>query len=94
MSGSTILVVYQDQIYLERVRTALMPVGYDVRAAASSADAVAELQRSRPRVVVLCPCVTPEIRDAVTRAAKQLHPDLTVLSLSPNHVDKVSELLQ
>ena len=94
MSGSTILVVYQDELYLGRVRAALAPAGYKVSEASTSTAAIAELQRSRPGIVVFCPCVTPEMHQTITQAVKELYPDLTVLRLSPNHVDKVSELLQ
>jgi L-ascorbate metabolism protein UlaG (beta-lactamase superfamily) len=92
MSSSTILVIYQDELYLERVRAALSPVGYDVRSAPPAA-AVPEVERIQPRVVVLCPCVTPDDVEAITTTLKQRCPGLTVLRLSPNHVDRISELL-
>lgn len=86
--------VYQDEIYLEQVRAALSPVGYDIFPASSSSAALAYLQRNRPRVVVVCPRVPLEVRDSITAAVGDLHPGLTVLLLSPNHIDKLSDLLQ
>lgn len=92
MSTPTILVVYQNETYLRRVRNALAPAGYEVRTADSLAAAIAEVERSCPRVVVLCPCVSPEDRRDITRSLQQLHPKLTVLHLDTNHLDDVGGL--
>jgi DNA-binding NtrC family response regulator len=91
MSSSTILVVYQNEMYLRRVRDALSPAGYEVRTADSAAAAVAEVQRSCPRVVVVCPCVGAEARREITWSIQQLHPNLPVLHLDANHVDDISK---
>lgn len=91
MSSPTILVVYQNEMYLRRVRDALSPAGYEVRTADSAAAALAEVRRCCPRVVVVCPCIDAEARRQITRSLQQLHPKLPVLHLDGNHVDDISQ---
>ncbi len=90
MSSPTILVVYHDETYLRRVRDALAPAGYLVRSAESTAAAIEELKRSHPRVVVLCPCVSADLRQEITRSVHKINPQLAVLHLDSNHVDDIS----
>lgn len=91
MSSPTILVVYQNETYLRRVREALSSAGYEVRAADSAAAAIKEVRRSCPKVVVLCPCIGARLRREITKSVHELNPKLTVLHLDSNHVDDISE---
>ena len=86
--------IYQDKVYLQQVWDVLSPAGYEVLTAASLAEAVSHLEQMNPRIVVISPTVSAELRDEVTDAVRRLRPGITVLVLSPNHMDKISDLLQ